>query len=711
VLDSSAGAEIVSDAARRVASFDWSGVDHDVLKVLYQSVIAPDVRKRLGEYYTPDWLAELMIDEVIDDPANERVLDPACGSGTFLFHAVRRYLDSALGAGVPAARALEGVTNSVFGMDLHPVAVALAQTTYLMAIGPERLAQRTHVVSIPVYLGDSMRWESAEDIALTLSGDVVLSTAEQSQAQLFGSEIRFPAAVVANVRGFDDLVNDLTRRASNREPRSARPSIAGVLNRAGVAEEDRAVVQATYNVLCDLRDDDRDHVWGYYVRNQSRPTWLARPENRVDALIGNPPWLAYRYMSPLMQTVFERRARERRLWLGGGRGRTTQQDLSAFFVARAVELYLRPGGHFGFVMPRAVLSRQTYVGFRGGNYTGVSDQCYVAFAVPWDLKDVRPDPFPVPSSVVFGERAPVPGPMNTAAVIAWSGRAPQHSGDPGTLECSDGTVEIVTGDESGSPYKSRFRQGAILVPRMLIMVTDAPDSPLGLRVGRHAVRSRKSALDKKPWKELPEHEGVVESIFVRPAYLGESIAPFRVLSVPEAVIPYDGTRLMDGTDDRIDRYPGLAEWWRGAESIWLANRSSEKRTLIGQLDYIHQLSSQFPISPWRVVYTKAGNTLAASAIHDLTAVIDHKLYWAAAQSSDEAAYLAADRRCRGDQARPSSRPRGLADGVRAGRTGTRPPRTDPVRTARVQPRQPSRADAEAHTAHAYWRRRKLGQPL
>jgi type I restriction-modification system DNA methylase subunit len=152
VLDSSAGAEIVSDAARRVASFDWSGVDHDVLKVLYQSVIAPDVRKRLGEYYTPDWLAELMIDEVIDDPANERVLDPACGSGTFLFHAVRRYLDSALGAGVPAARALEGVTNSVFGMDLHPVAVALAQTTYLMAIGPERLAQRTHVVSIPVYL-------------------------------------------------------------------------------------------------------------------------------------------------------------------------------------------------------------------------------------------------------------------------------------------------------------------------------------------------------------------------------------------------------------------------------------------------------------------------------------------------------------------------------------------------------------------------------
>jgi len=180
-----------------------------------------------------------------------------------------------------------------------------------------------------------------------------------------------------------------------------------------------------------------------------------------------------------------------------------------------------------------------------------------------------------------------------------------------------------------------------LAPRMLTMVVDAPSAPLGVPQGRRGVRSRKSSLDKPPWKYLPAHEGVVESIFVRPAYLGESVAPFRVLSTLEAVIPYDGTRIMDGADDRIDRYPGLAAWWRGAEQIWLRNRSSDRRTLIEQLDYMRQLSAQLPIAHWRVAYTASGNTLAAVVIQDHLGVVEHSLYWAPAATREEAQYLAA----------------------------------------------------------------------
>jgi hypothetical protein len=148
-------------------------------------------------------------------------------------------------------------------------------------------------------------------------------------------------------------------------------------------------------------------------------------------------------------------------------------------------------------------------------------------------------------------------------------------------------------------------------------------------------------LDKPPWRDLPLHEGVVESVFVRPAYLGESIGPFRTLAVYQAVIPYDGTRLMTGDDDRLDRYPGLARWWRGAEQLWIAHRSSDKRTLGEQLDYMGQLRAQFPIAPFRVVYTASGNTLAAAVIEDAGGIIEHKLYWAPAHTLDEAHYLAA----------------------------------------------------------------------
>jgi SAM-dependent methyltransferase len=639
ILDSDSGAEIVTDIARRAASFDWTDVDHDVLKALYQSVIAPDVRKRLGEYYTPDWLAERMVDEVVSDPAHDRVLDPACGSGTFLFHAVRRHLEAAEATGATAAESLTTVTNSVFGMDLHPVAVTLAQTTYLLAIGRQRLLQRTDTVNIPVYLGDSMRWEAAAEDVFTSAGDVVLHTEGQSQGQLFGSEIRFPASVVADVGRFDHLVNELATRASSRQPGDPRPNVSGLLRRLGVGDNNRPVVEATYNVLCDLHDNGRNHVWGFYIRNQARPTWLARKENRVDVLVGNPPWLAYRYMPEALQEIYRTRAKETNLWLGGARGRTTQQDLSAYFVAHAVDLYLRPNGTFGFVMPRAVLSRQTYAGFRAADYLSPTAGCYVAFSEPWDLEKVKPDPFPVPSSVVFGHRARKPAPM-PRETRSWSGKAPTH-GKPGSLASGRASVEVVTGEEAGSPYKERFRQGAILAPRMLLYVTDAPASPLGVPVGRRAVRSRKTSLDKQPWKDLPEQTGVVESIFIRPAYLGESIAPFRVLSAPEAVIPFDGTSLMDGASERIDRYQGLADWWREAEAIWEAHRSSDKRTLIEQIDYMKQLSAQFPIAPWRVVYTASGNTLAAAVLRDPAGVIEHKLYWARAETRPEAQYLAA----------------------------------------------------------------------
>ena len=74
----------------RISRFDWSQVEHDVLKILYESVIPADDRRQLGEYYTPDWLAcDRMVERVVSDPLSERVLDCAAGSGTFVFHAVR----------------------------------------------------------------------------------------------------------------------------------------------------------------------------------------------------------------------------------------------------------------------------------------------------------------------------------------------------------------------------------------------------------------------------------------------------------------------------------------------------------------------------------------------------------------------------------------------------------------------------------------------
>ena len=77
------GNPLLQTLARRVARFDWADAPPDTATTLYETIIPPEERRQLGEYYTPTWPVRSMIRELVDAPLNQRVLDPACGSGTF----------------------------------------------------------------------------------------------------------------------------------------------------------------------------------------------------------------------------------------------------------------------------------------------------------------------------------------------------------------------------------------------------------------------------------------------------------------------------------------------------------------------------------------------------------------------------------------------------------------------------------------------------
>ncbi len=639
VLEAQGGAEWIRGLARRLQRFVWNNVEHDVLKVLYESVIGTVTRKQLGEYYTPDWLAERMVAEVVTDPLNQRVLDPSCGSGTFVFQAARRYLDAAEAAGVANGDALRGLTYHVFGLDLHPVAVTLARVTYLLAIGTERLAAPDRgPLNVPVYLGDSIQWDKRTDM-LTAQG-ITIPTSDLPM--LFDTELVFPERLLSDAGRFDELVFELSRRATDRPKNSAIPSITSVLRNFGVHEDDRATVSETFRLLCSLYDNDRNHIWGYYVRNLVRPLWLMRSENKVDVLVGNPPWLAYGFMTLGMKENFRTQSKARNLWPTNKTARNP--DLSAFFVARSAELYLRGGGAFAFVMPNAVLSRQQYEGFREGDY---GSDTTITFNQPWDLSEVKPDMFPVPSCAVFGQLTNAGSGRKSLPkeTILWSGQLPKASTTWSVAEgklSQSATVSVVALTGSASPYAPRFAAGANIRPRVLLCVEPAPAGPLGAGAGRTRVRSLRSNQEKTPWKELPGLDGVVENQFLRPVHLGSTVVPYRLLEPWLTVVPWDGQRLLNGDDPEIERYPALADWWRKAEGVWTANNKQGAALRLGdQVDYRRSLRQQFPLAPQRVVYTKSGTTLAAARVADPRALIDHVLYWASAASTGEAHYLCA----------------------------------------------------------------------
>lgn len=662
IVEVDGGPAFVRTLARRLARFAWDDVKHDVMKVLYESIIGADTRKSLGEYYTPDWLAEAIVDHAIPNPLTQRVLDPSCGSGTFVFHAVRRYLTAADAAGWTSAQAITGVTASVLGVDVHPVAVTLARVTYLLALGRDRLvAEDRPAFTVPVYLGDSVQW--GQNPTLLDADALVVPTGDG--ATLFADELRFPDRVVEDAARFDALVSDLADAAARHDRSPPAGVLRAAFQRHSVQPEDQAAVAASYQVLCDLHDTGRNHIWGYYLRNLARPLWLARPGNRVDVLVGNPPWLSYRFMSARMKTDFRAMSSDRGFWAGAAVA--THQDLSALFAARAVEQYLRPGGTFAFVMPLAVLSRRQYAGFRTARWTGgvgVTGTS-VAFTTPWDLHQIKPSFFPVPAAVVAGTRTgptaevdpeleagssvagghPVPLP---AGAQTWSGRITGRN--PGLAEIehllsrTDPTqlppVGTAGDEAASSPYAARFSQGATLVPRFLVLVEHGPAGPLGAGAGRTAVRSRRSPQEKQPWKELPDLTGTVERQFLRPVFVGDTVLPFRVRPAALGVIPWDGTTLTATTTTRLDSYPGLADWWRAAEKIWDRHRTSELG-LLGRLDYQRGLANQLPGTAHRVVYAASGMYLAAAYVDDPRAVIEHKLYWANVADQEEGRYLTA----------------------------------------------------------------------
>lgn len=644
VLEVPGGASFIRTLARRIARFDWTNVDHDVLKVLYESVIGTETRKRLGEYYTPDWLADQVVAESIGDPLHQRVLDPACGSGTFLFHAVRRYLSAADEAGQSLARTLDELPGRVLGIDLHPVAVALARVTYLLAIGRSRLMDSSRgPITVPVYLGDSVQWTQRVD--LFSEGQLLIPTGTGDQ--LFEDELRFPDHLLANAGWFDRLIEELAALAIKPRDKGTTPSLNGVFKRLAVPEQDQPDITASFKVLCRMYDDGRDHIWSYYIRNLVRPVWLSRDENRVDTLIGNPPWLSYRNMPGDMQEIFHQMSANRGLW--HGQTMATHQDLSALFVARAVEQYLKTNGSFAFVMPNAALDRGYYKGFRAGKYADPGEITTVAFGSSWDLRRLRPHFFPRGGSVVFGTRTSNEIQGLPTETLRWTGTIPRNfhtwpevepfiTQEPATLAINNDEAEV-------SPYAKRFSAGATIFPHFFFFVRSQPSSPLGVGAGRRAIQSARSSNEKPPWKNIKDMKGIVESEFVRPVLLGESIIPYRVLPPREAVLPLEATELLDGEHPHLDFYPGLAEWWRRAERIWNEHRRSDRLTLRERLDFRHGLTAQLPVSNLRVVYGASGMHVVAALVETTNAVTEHKLYWGAVKNREEGRYLCAILNC------------------------------------------------------------------
>jgi methylase of polypeptide subunit release factors len=84
--------EIVSGFSRVITElnkYDFSKIGYDIIGRIFEKLIPKTERHKLGQYFTSTDVVDLILGFTVKHP-DDKVLDPACGSGTFLIRAYHR---------------------------------------------------------------------------------------------------------------------------------------------------------------------------------------------------------------------------------------------------------------------------------------------------------------------------------------------------------------------------------------------------------------------------------------------------------------------------------------------------------------------------------------------------------------------------------------------------------------------------------------------
>jgi len=259
----------------------------DLLKDLYHGLIPETVRHALGEYYTPDWLAEHTIDLAgYDGDPHWTFLDPSCGSGTFLvmaIHKVRQWLlDRPVewGSNAKKLEAVNLIRHNIVGFDLNPLAVIASRTNYLFALGPLlRYRGSGSDFEIPIYLTDS----------------VLLPGRTEAQQSLFAQDtVPFPMAVgtfnlpteVVENRQVPDLMNLLHDCIADGH--SCESFVNRSIKQLGLSGNGRlsAALATLFDAMHTLDQQGKNRVWAKLIRNRYASLFF---RHYFDFVVGNPP--------------------------------------------------------------------------------------------------------------------------------------------------------------------------------------------------------------------------------------------------------------------------------------------------------------------------------------------------------------------------------------------------------------------------------------
>jgi SAM-dependent methyltransferase len=275
--------------AQHLGLFSIISIDEDLLKELYEHMVDPAEREWLGEFYTPDWLADFVLERA-GFGGHTRMLDPGCGSGTFLFAAIRRLRD----LGLSGAALVHRARQNVLGFDIHPLAVTIARANYVLALRGD-LRDAGGEVAIPVFMADTLAvptdgFGRMVNIATPVEG-LPLAHGDPALPSHFELPTERAEAQTATLAEIVTLVDQLSDPALAAV--GASDGLEARLTDWNVPYLD--VWKENLRLLRALREGHRDTIWSFVLTNAARPHEIAA--DPVDLVVGNPPWLTLHDMA------------------------------------------------------------------------------------------------------------------------------------------------------------------------------------------------------------------------------------------------------------------------------------------------------------------------------------------------------------------------------------------------------------------------------
>ncbi|MEM1703669.1 MAG: N-6 DNA methylase [Zestosphaera sp.] len=616
--------KLFSDIARQLLRYDLSQIDEDFFKEIYQEIVERSERHRIGEYYTPEWLAELTLKKALEfwnisQRGIPRILDPACGSGTFLCNAIHMLKNALSDMGKSSEEALELILNSVVGVDINPLAVIIARANYLLALGD--LVKYGGRKLIPVYVADSIRVPEVKRTVDMVEVYEIEIPIPKSAGDIKSQILQIPASVASRSDIFNKVVESFKDAVKVYKERRNKSEAIAVFERnlsVKLTDDERRVLKGTLERIFSLIDSGLNSIWVFTLGNTYVPIALA--QTKFDLVVGNPPWISMRYIENTnYQDFLKNETFSYGLLSTNEVTLFTHMEMATLFFSKCADLYLRDKGLMAFVMPKSVLTGALH----HARFKEFKNPPMRLLRI-LDLEDVKPL-FKVPSCILIA----VKGETNSYPVVAekYSGKLSEKN-----LRLTEAIKRLNVSVYSYTPpqiptersvYYDRFREGATLVPRCFWFVDFVVHSKLGVNITAPFVKTSDDALReaKDPWREV-KLEGNVEAEFIYATLLGGDIIPFGFTRLRPIVLPVEptsaGYRLLDVEDLMGRGFKDMANWLDKCQRHWESRRTEKSRDrfprVIKRLNYNNLLSGQNPQKRFVVLYNASGTNIASCVV-------------------------------------------------------------------------------------------------